>query len=93
MLDVQRRVDSYSSGNEHRAVAVAEEAEVVGEGVVIDVVPSVADEGADEQQQCALRLVEVGYHATYDVILVARGNDDLCAGVEHLLASLVHVSE
>lgn len=78
---------------EQGAVAVAEEAEVVGEGVVVDLVPVVADECADQQEQGALRLVEVGYHAAHDVVLVARGNDDLRAGVQHLLASLVHVVE
>ena len=52
----------------------------MGEGVVIDLVPVVADEGADQKEQGALRLVEVGYHAAHDMVLVARGNDDLRAG-------------
>lgn len=81
------------SRHEQRAVAVAEEAEVVGEGVVIDIMPFVADKGAHQEEQGALRLVEVGYHAADDVILVAGGNDNLCAGVQHLLAPLVHIAE
>ena len=52
------------------------------EGVVIDFVPAVADKGADQQQQGALRLVEVGYHAAHDVILVSRSDDNLRGGVQ-----------
>ena len=83
----------YVLWDEQRTVAVAEEAEVVGEGVVVDAVPVVADEGAHQEEQGALRLVEVRYHAADDVILVARGDDDLRRGVQHLLAPLVHVAE
>ena len=45
----QKMCCSPASGNEQGAVAIAEESEVVAEGVVVDIVPCVADEGADEQ--------------------------------------------
>ena len=63
------------------------------EGVVIDVVPGFTDKGADQKKQCALRLVEVRYHAADNVVFVARGNDNLRAGVQHFLTSLVHVAK
>ena len=63
------------------------------EGVVIDFVPTVPDECADQQQKGTLRLVEVGNHPPHDVILVSRGYDNLRGGVQHLLTLLVHVAE
>ena len=85
--------NGFSLGNEHRAVAVAEEAEVVAQSVVIDVVPALSNKGTDQQKQGALRLVEVCNHAAYNVVFVARCNDNLCAGVQYLLIALVHIVE
>ncbi len=54
------------------------------EGILIDVAPTVADKGADEQQQRGLRLVEIGDEMGDDFVLVARHDDDLRAGGEHV---------
>lgn len=45
-------------------------------GIVVDFVPTVADECRDEQQQGAARLVEVGDEPLHDVPTVARHDDD-----------------
>ena len=70
--------------HQQRRIAIAEEAEIVVEGVLIDVTPTVADKGADEQQQRGLRLVEIGDEMGDDFVLVARHNDNLRAGGEHV---------
>ena len=76
------------SGDEHRAVTIAEEAEIVAQ-----IAPTLSDKGAHQKEKRALGLVEVGYHTTHNVILVAWSYDDLGAGVEHFLVSLVHIAE
>ena len=63
------------------------------QSVIVDGVPIAAHEGADQQQQGTLWLVEVGNHLTHDVVLVAGGNDDLCGAVEHVELVKVHVVE
>ena len=37
--------------------------------------------------------MEIGYHLLDYMVFVARGNDDLCGGVEHVQVMLVHVGE
>ena len=59
------------------------------EGVVVDGVPVAFDEGADQEQQGALRLVEVGYQHLNDLVLVARSNDDLRTAMESSLVVTV----
>ena len=76
---------------QQRRVPVAQEAEVVGQGVVVDGVPVAVDKGRDEQQQRALWLVEVGHHGSDDAVVVARGDDDLCAGVQGFYAVTVQI--
>lgn len=68
----------YRSGlKEQAGIAVAEEAEVVGEGEVVDLPPISAEERRDEQKQRRLRLMEVGYHTADDVEMIARSDDYL----------------
>lgn len=67
---------------EYGRVAVTEETEVVGKSIVVDGAPLAADKGADEKEECALRLMEVGDDGAYDVVGVAGSNDDLCCGGE-----------
>ena len=71
-------------------IAVAEEAEVVSEGVVVDLVPVALDEGADEKEQRGLGLVEVGYQHLYDLVVVAGGDDDLGATMQYLQTMSIH---
>ena len=75
---------------EQLGVAVAQEAEIVCQGVVIHAAPPVlAHKGRHEQQQCRLRLVEVGNHAVHDAVLEARGNHQL--GAAHVGVGMVAV--
>ena len=68
----------YRSGlKEQAGIAVAEEAEVVGEGEVVDLPPISAEERRDEQKQRRLRLMKVGRHTADDVELRAGGYDYL----------------
>ena len=75
---------------QQRAVAVAEEAEVVCEGVVVDFAPIVAYERADEQQQRALLHMEIGDDSLYKMVVVAWGDDYLRGGVEGIGIVAVH---
>ena len=79
--------------NEQRGVPVAEEAEGVREGIVVDGSPVAVDEGGDKEQEGRLRLVEVGDHAADDVVMVAWSDDDLCAGVQCLKVVAIEVVE
>ena len=54
----------------------------MGEGIVIDLAPIVADESADQEEEGALRHVEIGDDALYKMIMVAWGYDECGAGVE-----------
>ena len=66
-------------------VAVGEETEVMGEGVVIDRAPIAANESADQQQEGRLRLVEIGDQLIHHVELVTRLDHDLCFAVKGIL--------
>ena len=67
---------------EQGRVAIAEEAEVVRQSVIIDLTPVATHEGTHEEQKRGLWLVEVGDEHTDDLVVVARTDDDLGAGVE-----------
>ena len=47
--------------NEQRAVAIAEETEVVRQGIVVDSAPIAVHKRTHKQEQRALRLVEIGH--------------------------------
>jgi len=49
----------------------------MGKGIVVDGAPVATDKGTDQQQESALRLMEVGDEHLYDFILVTRNDDDL----------------
>ena len=71
------------------AVAVAQEAEVVAQGIVVDRFPVAFHEGRDQQQQGAFGLMEIGDDAFHQLEGVARRDDDLRGG--HQLVGLVAV--
>jgi len=62
-------------------VAVAQEAETVVKGIVVDAVPVAMNEGADEQQQRGLGLMEICDEHLDNLVFVAGSNDNLCAAV------------
>lgn len=57
-------------------IAVAQETVVVLQGVAVDVLPIVSNERGDEQQECALWLVEIGDDALNHTRLVGRQDDE-----------------
>lgn len=61
------------------------------EGVVVDAVPVAADKGAHEQQQRALRLVEIRHHNLHYAIFVSGGDYYLCGGMQHIKTVFVNI--
>ena len=57
----------------------------MAEGVVVDAAPVTMDEGADQEQKGALRLVKIGDEHLHNLVFIARGDDDLRAAVEYVL--------
>ena len=76
LYDGKRGSPPFIASEQQRAVAVAQEAEVVPERVVVDPPPVAFHEGGDQEQQRAPRLVEVGDDPFHQLELVARGDDD-----------------
>ena len=75
---------------EEAGIAVTEEAEIVVERIVVDGAPVVyAHKCRHQQEQCALRLVEVGNHTANDAILESRRNHQL--GTAHICLGVVAV--
>ena len=68
-------------------VAVAQEAVVVLQGVAVDLSPLLADERGNEQQECALRLVEIGDDALDHAGFVG-GQDDEAGGTAQQIGLL-----
>ena len=70
---------------EEAAVAIAQEAEVVAEGVIVYALPVVADGCRHEEEERALRLVEIGEQGVDDPETVA-GKDDNGRGSLEVIA-------
>ena len=79
-----------SLGNEQGGIAVAEETEVVGQSVVVDLTPVATHEGTHEEEERGLGLVEVRDKHTDDLVVVAWADDDLGAGVEDFEMMGIH---
>lgn len=65
----------------------------MAEGIVVNFVPVALQEGGNQQEKGGLRLVEVGDHASHDMVVIARGDNDLRGGMEDIKMMLVHVGE
>ena len=65
----------------------------MGEGIVVNRAPVAVHESRDEQQQRALRLVEVGDHHPHDVVFVSGSYDDLRTGVQCFHVVTVQIIE
>ena len=61
------------------------------QGIVIDFSPVALYEGRYQQQQRALRLMEVGHHGLDNLVVIPRGNDNLGTGVQGLHPVAVQV--
>ena len=59
----------------YRAVTIAQETELIGESKVIYPVPITFYKGGNQQQKCALRLMEIGHKDIYHLEFIARDND------------------
>ena len=75
------KIENLFSQVQNAGVSVGEEAEVMGEGIVIDGMPISADEGADKEQERRLRLMEIGDELIDYMEGVTGFNHDLCLGV------------
>jgi hypothetical protein len=58
-------------------VTITQKPEIVGQRIIVNFFPVVAQKGGNEQQQCALWLVEVGKHSADYFEIVTRKNDYL----------------
>ena len=65
----------------------------MGECPVVDAVPVVADEGGDEQQERAVRLVEVRHHTADDAVAIAGGDDDARGEDKRVLSLRIEIAE
>ncbi len=72
------------SRNEQGGVTVAEETEIVAQGVTVDGFPVAVYKGRYKQQQRALRLMEVCDHHLHNMALLTRSNDYLGACLKHI---------
>ena len=59
--------------------------------IIVYLFPVALHKSRDEQQEGALRLVEVGDYLFYNLIFVARGDDNLRTGVQRFHAVTVQV--
>ena len=75
---------------EQGRVAIAEEAEVVRQSVVIDLTPVATHEGTHEEQECGLGLVKVRDEHADDLVVIAWADDDLGAGVKDFETARIH---
>ena len=74
------------SWDQQRRVSIAQEAEVVSQGVIVNRFPVSMKESAHQQQQRALRLMEIGDQRVDNLVSIARGDDDLGAAMQSLQA-------
>ena len=72
-------------------VSVREEAEVVGEGVVVNGMPIAADECADKEQKRRLRLVEIRNQLIHHMKCITGFDHDLRLGVQGRLARSIEI--
>ena len=63
----------------------------MSKGVVIYTSPFTLHKGTDEQEQCALRLMEIGDEDIDDMILEAWGDDNLCGRMKSLARVAVEI--
>ena len=61
--------------------------------IIVYLFPVALHKSRNEQQEGALRLVEVGDNLLHDLVFITRGDDDLCAGVQGFHAVAVQVIE
>ena len=69
---------------QQRRVSIAQETEIVSQGVVVNGFPVSMEESAYQQQQRALRLMEIGDQRVDNLVGIAWGDDDLGAAMQSL---------
>lgn len=77
--------------HQQRAVAIAQEAKIVGQRIVVDGFPVALHEGRNQEQQCAFGLMEVGDNGLHHPELVARTYHYLRVGVQSGLLCAIEV--
>ena len=71
-----KKANLQTGPEKKRAVPIAEEAETVAEGIVVDGPPVPADKGGNEEYERALRLMEVRHQHIDDTETESGDNDD-----------------
>ena len=59
--------------------------------IIVNLLPIALEESTHQKQECALRLMEIGDQHLHNLILIARSNDNLRAGMESLQAVAVQI--
>ena len=79
--------------NEQRTVSIAQEAEVMSQRIIIYSPPVSMQESTYEQEQCALRLMEIGDEHIHNLIFIARHNDYLRGEMYRVHIIGIHILE
>ena len=87
------KIENLFSQVQYTRIAITQETEVVAQGVIVDSAPIATDKSADEQQECGLRLVEIGDELIHDMERVSGFDHDLCRGMERILPRRIKVVE
>lgn len=59
--------------------------------IIVNLLPIALEESTHQKQERALRLMEIGNQHLHNLILIARSNDNLRAGMESLQAVSVKI--
>ena len=60
--------------------------------IVIDVVPAFANKGADQKEQCALRLMEIRYQPLHNLVVISWSNNNLSTGMKDVKLMTVEIA-
>ena len=93
MLFVCLAAISLTLRYQQRAVAIAQEAEIVCQSIIINLVPITMYECTYEKQQGALRLMEIGYQHLHNIILITWSYDYLGTGMQSAQPVLVKIRQ
>ena len=59
--------------------------------IIVNLLPVALEESTHQEQECTLRLMEIGDQHLHNLILIARSNDNLRAGMESLQTVAVKI--
>ena len=83
---IQKILNLQACTAEKRTVAVAQETETVTERIVVDRPPVPVDKCRDQEDQCTLRLMEIGHEHVNDTETETGNYDDARIGFQFIKA-------